>query len=272
MGRFSNLDFDPDAKRPTAPEADDSWPTLDEAGCLRAGDDAFDRGLYEAALTAYSRTLRFNQGLPAAWLGQARCLLCLGEYPEAATWSTRALEKFFNSPDLLAAKGLALVLGGQPTQGMEFLDGAVGLRSPSAWVWLARGEGLLGAHLSEANAARCFLKAVELAPDDWRLEMRVGIAYNSAHHYTWARAPLLSALRRFEKGRRPGGIESGGDCLLLYHLGVAHEGMGEMALASGYYGRASAARRHFVEAEQALSRVQATGVFSKLWRQMRAKK
>ena len=272
MGRFSNLDFDPDARRPVSPDATDPWPTMDEAGCLRAGDEAFDRGLYEAALTAYSRALRFNQGLPAAWLGQARCLLCLGEYPEAVTWSIRALEKFFNSPDLLAARGLALVLGGQPVQGMEFLDGAVAMRSPSAWVWLARGEGLLGAHLSEANAPRCFLKAVELSPQDWRMEMRVGMAYNGAHRYTSARAPLLSAQHRFEKNRRPGTADSGDNCLLLYHLGVAHEGLGELALASGYYGRAASARRDFAEAQQALSRVQATGVFSKLWRQMRAKK
>lgn len=272
MGRFSNLDFDPDSKRPQLSEADDPWPTMDEVGCLRAGDEAFDRGLYEAALTAYSRALRFNQALPAAWLGQARCLLCLGEYPEAVTWSIRALEKFFNSPDLLAARGLALVLGGQPVQGMEFLDGAVAMRSPSAWVWLARGEGLLGAHISEANAPRCFLKAVELSPQDWRMEMRVGMAYNGAHRYTSARAPLLSAQHRFEKDRRPGAAGSGENCLLLYHLGVAHEGLGELSLASGYYGRAAGARRDFVEAQQALSRVQATGVFSKLWRQMRAKK
>lgn len=272
MGRFSKLDFDAAAKLPAPESANDPWPNLDEAGCLRAGDEAFDMGLYEAALTAYSRALRFNKGLPAAWLGQARCLICLGEYPEAVTWSTRALEKFFNSPDLLAAKGLALVLGGQPTQGMEFLDGAVGLRSPSAWVWLARGEGLLGAHSLEANASRCFLKAIELAPEDWRLEMRIGMAYNGSQHYTRARASLLSALHRSEKGRTPGQAPQGGNCLLLYHLGIAHEGLGELALAAGYYQRASVARRHFVEAEQALSRVQAMGVFSKLWRQLRAKK
>ena len=220
MGRFSKLDFDAGAKSPSPEEANDPWPNLDEAGCLRAGDEAFDMGLYEAALTAYSRALRFNKGLPAAWLGQARCLICLGEYPEAVTWSTRALEKFFNSPDLLAAKGLALVLGGQPTQGMEFLDGAVGLRSPAAWVWLARGEGLLGAHSPEANASRCFLKAIELAPEDWRLEMRIGMAYNgfSALHPCagFADCLLCIALRR---GEVPNAQKGQGDnCLLLYHL------------------------------------------------------
>jgi tetratricopeptide (TPR) repeat protein len=272
MGRFSRLDFDTSPKRPDTGEAVDSWPTLDEAGCLRAGDEAFDSGLYEAALTAYSRALRFNKSLAAAWLGQVRCLICLGEYPEAITWSDRALEKFFNSPDLLACKGLALTLAGMAVQGMEFLDGAVALRSPSSWVWLARGEGLLRTRQPAANASRCFLKAMETAPDDWRTEMRVGIAYNGARLFALARTPLLSALRRVESDRhqRPGS-STGGNCLLLYHLGVAHEGLGDTAAAAGFYQRAAMARRSYVEAEQALSRVQATGAFSKIWRQFKAR-
>jgi tetratricopeptide (TPR) repeat protein len=273
MGRFSKLDFDAGTARP-APreETEDDWPAMDEAGCMHAGDDAFDAGLYEAALTAYSRALRFNKSLPSAWLGQVRCLICMGEYPEAVTWSDRALEKFFNSPDLLACKGLALVLGGQVAKGMEFLDGAVALRSPSAWVWLARGEGLLRTNQPEANAARCLLKALELSPEDWRTEMRVGMIYNGARLYASARSPLLSALRRVERGRPHGRADQGSDCLLLYHLGITHEGLGELSAAAGYFQRAVASRRSYAEAEQALSRVQATGVFSKLWRQIKARK
>lgn len=271
MGRFSKLDFNAGAAR-SAPPEEDPWPTLDEAGCLRAGDEAFDSGLYEAALTAYSRALRFNKSLPAAWLGQVRCLICLNEYPEAVTWSDRALEKFFNAPDLLACKGLALVLSGQTSVGMEFLDGAVALRSPSPWVWLARGEGLLRTRQPVENAARCFLKAVELAADDWRTEARVGMAYNGARLYGPARSPLVSALRRLESGRTAGATPPRENGLVLYHLGITHEGLGELALAAGYYQRALAARRHYVEAEQALSRVQATGMFSKVWRQIKARK
>ncbi|HEU4752733.1 MAG TPA: hypothetical protein VFU47_06460, partial [Armatimonadota bacterium] len=75
MGRFSRLDFDPDP--PPAPDAapGSAWADLDEQGCLRAAEDQFDRGLYEAALLFFSRALRFNRDLRAAWAGQVRCLI-----------------------------------------------------------------------------------------------------------------------------------------------------------------------------------------------------
>src|SRR3954447_2385178 len=147
MGRFARLDF---AAQPAVVEPlGDEWPDLDEQGCMAAGEDQFQRGLYEAALIQYSRALRFNRDLAGAWLGQVRCLICLAEYREAVTWSSRALERFPASADLLAGKGLALVLSGDVGEGISYLDGAVEKRSPSPWVWLARGEALLAASQPE---------------------------------------------------------------------------------------------------------------------------
>jgi len=150
-------------------------------------------------------------------VGQIRCLICLGEYPEAVTWGDRALERFPGSADLLACKGMALVLLGDGDQGREYLDGAVQLRAPSTWVWLARGESLLVMRQSLENARRCFLKATELAPQDWHLQLRIGMAYNRAHMFSRAREPLLTAVQG-----------SGDNPLALFHLGVAVEGLGQV--------------------------------------------
>jgi tetratricopeptide (TPR) repeat protein len=257
-GRFSRLDFEEKAHYPAAQPLEDTWHNMDEQGCLRAADDQFQRGLYEAALIHYSRALRFNQELDAAWVGQVRCLICLGEYREAVTWADRAMERFPNSADLLAGKGLALALSGDVVKGMEYSDGAVEMRSPSAWVWLARGECLLVSRQPEANARRCFFKAMELAPRDWHLELRVGMAYNDARLHTQALRPLLAAVRVAEDNP-----------LALLQLGRAQEGAGNLSAAVGYYQRALAVRSDYPEARDALCRVQGAGPLSRLWRRFR---
>jgi tetratricopeptide (TPR) repeat protein len=257
MGRFSKLDF---AHQPAAPEPlTEEWPDLDEQSCLAAGDDQFQRGLYEAALLHYSRALRFNRDLAAAWFGQVRCLIALREYREAILWSDRALERFPDAADLLAGKGQALVLSGDPGEGLAYLDGAVEQRSPSPWVWLARGEALLAARQPEVNARRCFLKALELAPKDWHLELRIGMAYNQAGMPAAARGPLLSAAHTAAGGDNP---------LVLYHLGRASEGIGDWR-AAGFYERALAARPDFPEARAALEQLRSPGLLARLQRVFR---
>jgi tetratricopeptide (TPR) repeat protein len=257
MGRFANLDFDSRTHRAALPVTDDPWPNLDAQGCLTKGDEHFQVGLYEQALVAYSKALRFNKDLVAAWVGQVRCLICLGEYPEAITWSDRALERFANTPDLLAAKGLALVYLGS-SEGPSYLDGAVEMRWPSAWVWLARGESLLVTRQPETNAHRCFLKAIEYAPDDWHIQMRIGMAYNRHRLPAKARSHLMTALRGAPNNP-----------LLLYQLGWMLEGLGESTAAAGYYERALAVRPNFTEASDALKQARCFNPLFRLWRRMK---
>ena len=248
QGRFSKLDFEDKAAPLEQGPVVDPWPNLDEHGCLRMAEEQFDGGLYELALASYSRALRFNKDLSQGWVGQVRCLLCLGEYPEAITWSSRGLDRFPNSSDLLASKGLAMIFAGQRSEGMEFLDGAVQMKSPSAWVWIARGQGLLAIGQPAANATRCFMKAYEAAPEEWRVAMRIGMAYNRCRMFAQSRPLLLSAVR-----------QAPGNPLLLYHLGVAHEGLGDRRAAVGYYERAVAARRDYPEASAGLTRTRSRG-------------
>jgi tetratricopeptide (TPR) repeat protein len=259
MSRFSKLDFD------TAPtplqEQPDRWPDRDEAGCLKSGDEQFYRGLYEPALNLYSRALRFNRDSAAAWVGQIRCLIEMGEFPEAVTWSDRAQERFPNQPDILACKGLALIKMLETEEGQEYSDGAVQLKAPSPWVWLARGESLLLTKQPAANVHRCFLKALEYSSDAdvWRSELRIGMAYNRARQFTLARPHLQNALRGAPTNE-----------LALYELGLAQEALGEVQLAIGYFERACHIRR-FPEAADALRRAQHTNPISQWWRRMTQK-
>ena len=204
------------------------WPDLDEVRCISTADDHFNTGSYDAALTFYSRALRFDRDLAPAWVGQIRCLLALKEYREAVTWSDRALDRFANTPDLLACKGLALAHLGDP-EGLAFIDSAVAMKSAGVWVWLARGECLLLHKTAEANAGRCFMKALELSAGDWRTELQIGIVYDNAGLAARARSPLLSVVRKSPDNR-----------LALYHLGLVYQTLGESESAAGCFSRAHA--------------------------------
>jgi tetratricopeptide (TPR) repeat protein len=257
MGRFSKLDLDASPSRQVEPLVD-PWPDLDEPACLKLGDEQYDSGQYEPALISYSKALRFNRDQVRGWVGQVRCLLCLAECREALLWANRGLERCPDHPDLLAGKGLSMVLTGQVNEGMEFLDGAVEMKSPSAWVWLARGQALLHTKAASINARRCFLKAMEASPRDWRVELRTGSAYNEAGLYGEARPFLLSAVSAVPENP-----------LVLTEAGRAHEGLGQMSLAAGYYRRALAVRRDFVPAGQGLARVEGAGRLTGFWRRLR---
>lgn len=260
MSRFSKLDFET-APTPVQP-SQDKWPNQDEGGCLSGGDDAYDRGLYEQALNLYSRALRFNRDSNAAWVGQIRCLIEMGEYPEAVTWSDRALERFPNHAELLAYKGLALIKMLDSVQGQEFSDGAIQLKAPSPWVWLVRGECLLLTDQPKANAHRCFLKALEYTSDTqaWRIELQIGRVYNRLGDWNRAKPHLQNALRGAPRNE-----------LVLYELGRVQEATGEVESAISFFERATAVRR-FPEAVDALERARSTNPLTQWWRRLTGSK
>jgi tetratricopeptide (TPR) repeat protein len=243
MGRFAKLDFEEEPRRPRPEPPANPWPDLDAQTCLEGAEEEFRKGFYERALLYYARALRFDRSLLPAWVGQARCYVELGRFSEAVTWAERGLEQLRDAPELLACKGLALVLSARVREGMEYLDGAVELQNASPWVWLARGECLLAAAQPEPNVRACFSKAMALASGDPYLELRIGMAYSRARKYFLARPPLLSALRRI--GENP---------LAFYHLGRVSEGLGERREAAGWYERALTARPDFREAQEGLRR------------------
>jgi tetratricopeptide (TPR) repeat protein len=176
MGRFVNLEFDSDSEdRSRRAEK----PVLkDEAHYLFEARAAFEAGSFESALRLYSKVLEFNPKNVTAWTGQVRMLIELNENKEAKLWADKALEKFPQEPELLAAKAVALGRVGDLQGAILFSDAAIEERGDTPYVWLARGDVMLARN--ERRADYCFEKAMLLAPRDWFvawLAARVRIYY-----------------------------------------------------------------------------------------------
>src|SRR3977135_3448429 len=122
MSRFVNLEF--------GGESEDQWfaqkpPVKDEAHYLAEARAAFGNGNFEAGLRLYSKVLEFNPLNAAAWTGQVRMLIELGEFREAKLWADKALERFPHEPELLAAKAVALGRSGELQEALAFSDAAI---------------------------------------------------------------------------------------------------------------------------------------------------
>lgn len=162
MSRFTNLEF--------GNESEDSGhepnPQLKgEAYYLGSARSAFENGQFESALRLYSKVLEYNPANASAWAGQVRMLIELEEFREAKLWADKALERFPNEPELLAAKAVALGRTGDLQGALVFSDASIEERGDTPYVWLARGDVLLARQ--EARADYCFDKALLLAPKDW---------------------------------------------------------------------------------------------------------
>ncbi|MCI0535640.1 MAG: tetratricopeptide repeat protein [Verrucomicrobiales bacterium] len=167
MSRFNNLEFgDQFGEQEQVRSA-----LKDGAYYLAEAQDAFARGQFEQALRAYAKVLEFEPNSAAAWTGQVRMLIELREFQEAKLWADKALEKFPEEPELLAAKAVALARIGDLKAALLFSDAAVAARSDTPYVWLARGDVLLAR--KERRAEFCFDKALGLAAKDWMVHWLV---------------------------------------------------------------------------------------------------
>jgi tetratricopeptide (TPR) repeat protein len=162
MSRFGKLEFDgprQDAVTRTLP------PLADAARCLEEAWTAFGRAEFESSLRWFGRVLEFDPRSLVAWTGQVRSLIELGQYKEAGVWADKALERFPDAAELLAAKGVALGRLGRATEALPFSDAAVERPGETAYVWLARGDVLLAA--GQRQVDHCFDRALQLSGADW---------------------------------------------------------------------------------------------------------
>ena len=163
MSRFINLEFEGDSHHQSSP--DEQAVVKDEAYYLGEARTAFENGNFEPALRNYGKVLEFNPKNVVAWAGQVRMLIEMEEFREAKLWADKALERFPNEPELLAAKAVALARNGDLQGAISFSDASIEERGDTPYVWLARGDVLLAR--SESRADYCFEKALLLAPRDW---------------------------------------------------------------------------------------------------------
>ena len=161
MSRFVNLEFDHESS-----ENQSQRERLKDEGYYgAAAQEAFERAQFEVALRSYSKVLEFNPQNAAAWTGQVRALMELGQYNEALKWAETALDRFPHDPELLSAKAVALARQGDLQGALAFSDAAIEERGDTPYIWLARGDVMLAR--AEQRADYCFDKALALAPRNW---------------------------------------------------------------------------------------------------------
>lgn len=92
MSRFVNLEFGDESDAQL--HGEQRAPSKDEAYYMSGARSAFENGNFESALRHFSKVLEFNPQNAAAWTGQVRMLIELGEFREAKLWADKALERF----------------------------------------------------------------------------------------------------------------------------------------------------------------------------------
>lgn len=166
MSRFSNLEFGEGESHRYDREV-----VKDEPFYLDEGSALYRSGRFEQALRAYSKVLEFNPQNASAWTAQVRMLIELEELREAKMWADKALEKFPDEGELLAAKAVALARMGELDSALAYSDASVEERGDAVYVWLARGDVFLARR--EKRAEYCFQKALSFSSGDWFVQWLV---------------------------------------------------------------------------------------------------
>lgn len=248
MSRFGNLELggeEEHQQRENAPLA------ADEVRHLAQAMSAFENGDFEQALRSYSKVLEFNPQNTAAWTGQVRMLIELGEYREAKLWADKALERFPTFPELLAAKAVALARGGDLQAAMAFSDASIEERGDTPYVWLARGDVMLAN--KERRADYCFEKAMFLAPRDWFIALLAARIRFYYEQFVLAMDLLQQAIE-WNAGR----------FLLWLELGRCQQAVGLLKAAQGSFTQAKQINPDSPEAARALMQLSRAGLFARM--------
>jgi tetratricopeptide (TPR) repeat protein len=244
MGRFERLEFDAGIPRK---ERKEPTPIYDDDYYTAEGDRCFYRADYEGALLNYSRALRFNNDCERAWVGQVKALIELGELEEAVIWCDRGLQRFKNSPSLLACKGRAIARQGDFQRGMAYVDAALQEKGNDLpIVWLARADVLLAR--KSPMARFCLEKALELAPKSWQVSLEAAMI-------CLQQSELLLALKYAQQA-----VELNRDHPFLWCvLGDAYRDSGQRQEAERCYRYALTLEHNFAPAKLRLKGLQSKG-------------
>jgi tetratricopeptide (TPR) repeat protein len=254
MSRFVNLEFGDDSNREFQPGG--QAPVKDEAYYMAEARAAFSSGNFEKGLRNYSKVLEYNPKNAAAWTGQVRMLIELGEFREAKLWADKALERFPNEPELLAAKAVALGRSGDLDGAISFSDAAIEERGDTPYVWLARGDVLLAR--DEPRADYCFDKALMLAPNDWFINW---LAARIRHYYE----QFALALKCIQKA-----VElNPGHFLLWLEQGRCQQALNLPGAAENSFRQAQQLNKDCLEAGAALVRMSETNMIKRVFGRLR---
>jgi tetratricopeptide (TPR) repeat protein len=136
---------------------------VDVHSLLHEAQVAHERGDFEKALRVYGRCLQRDRVLPAAWLGQVRVLLDMGQFEEAETWVEQAGKVTGEVPAILALRSVVMSRRGKLDEARAWSDRAMKDGSDAPETWLARAE-VIYASRNERVARTTLAKAHERDP------------------------------------------------------------------------------------------------------------
>jgi tetratricopeptide (TPR) repeat protein len=257
MTRFRTLEFD--EEEPTRISAHDqaratvAREVRDESYHVREAEREYQNARFEQALRLYSRALEANPNLDAAWVGQVRMLIEMGELKEATVWADRALELFKDHAELLSAKGVVAARLGDRKKALQFSDSAASAKGAgSVYAWLARGEVLLATRRD--NGAFCLEKAKGAAgKPDWFTVLLVARIFYFYRHYA----------RGLQNAREAAELQPTAPFAWLV-VGNCQEALGLVSRARESYGEAVKLDRDFQPAREALHGVSSLGVLKRM--------
>lgn len=168
MSRFRNLEFDAHGREESGQDHEER---RDAVFWKNKADAEYRNSWYDNALRFYARSLEMDVSQIPAWVGQTRCLIWLGEYPEAEVWSNKALERFKENGDLVAALAQCNCRMRRFGPAQELSDRAMKASGDSAYRWTARGEVLLAR--KQSTAEYCFQRAVQ-QDGHWSTSLEIG--------------------------------------------------------------------------------------------------
>jgi tetratricopeptide (TPR) repeat protein len=244
MSRFGNLEFGDQFEG----ESTHQSPSTDEQLFMEKARNAFEDGQFETGLRCYAKVLEFNPKNCAAWTGQVRMLVELGEFHEAKVWADKALEQFPTDPELLASKAVALGRLGDLKAALAFSDAAVEERGDTPYVWLARGDVLMAR--KEKRAEYCFEKARLIAPQDWFVQ--------------WLSARIRFYYRKFalamKHAQQALALDSA-RAVVWFEVAKCQEALGMAGMARTSFEQVLQLDPRCHEAEVALNRVSSVGLW-----------
>ena len=245
-GRFSSLEFDEGGKEDPSMNSEQACPerakrvegrrgvrrnefataVRDAQYYIRKAVEQELAGEHEGALRSYSAALGENPLLLEAWVGQLMMLAETEEYPETGLWADKALEKFPDNPQLLAAKSVALFRMGHRKEGMSLSDAALAGKGESEIVWLCRGELMIA--LDRPTGEECFLRAASLSERKGLTRIRTGSLYCRYGKFSLALSVLQEAATDLPKSAK-----------LWYLMGRTQEALGLATHAKTSYRQAA---------------------------------
>ncbi len=250
MERFDWIEI---AEKPAPEPAVREEESFDARSYLQQADRAYRYGSYETGMRQYAKALSEDAMRTEAWLGQVNCLIELEELDEARVWADKALDKFPDEPELLAAKSLTLARLGDAEDSMTLAARAIKKLNPSPYVWLQRGLALLCLD-PRRHSRTCFMKALEGGDSAGAVSLRIGMGYLREKDYPNAKSFLAAAVEGDPKNP-----------LTWYMLGRCCDGLYAYGRAIRCYERALEFRPEFKDQIIAsLGRVNGRGFLAKL--------